>query len=644
MPGQIILRGVLALAIVSQLAPAMAARPPARAYEEQAPVILKIDPPNWWAQMPAPMLLVRGEGLRRATFSLSDRALRIEKTVVSENGHWAQLWLAASPAQPETVTLRVARAGKNAAASYQFGERKPQSAGFAGFSSADVLYLIMTDRFADGDLKNDGPQAQDAAASSEAEAERAKPRGWHGGDYRGIIEHLDYLQQLGVTAVWVTPPYENLGAESYHGYHATDMYRVDPHWGSMDDLQTLTRALHRRGMKLVLDTVPNHVGPLHPWVKDEPALDWFHGTAAHHIAGETDFRALVDPHAPERDRIGTLNGWFVDQLPDMNTDSPAVAHYLRQNAIWWVEETGADGLRIDTFPYVGRSFWHEYLTELHALFPRLTEVGEVSTGDPMINSSFAGGVVRAGGDTELYTPFDYPMYFAARYVFAKNASMAQLAKILGEDSLYSHPDRLVPFLDNHDQERFAQEVPGAALRRLAFTFLLTTRGMPQLYAGDEIAMKGGDDPDNRRDFPGAFPGDAQNAFTKAGRTAEQQAEFVWIADLTRLRREHPALECGGEQVLAANQDWLVTLRDLHHESAPDCAEHIAGAHARSMVLVALHRGSIAAALDVPTRETWMEGCHLAPPMLGSKQGSARVGTDGLHLQLGDNDVLMATCE
>src|SRR6185437_12134542 len=502
-----------------------------------------------------------------------------------------------------------------------------------------VMYLIMTDRFADGDLKNDGPHAEDAAASPAAAAERAKPRGWHGGDYRGIEQHLDYLQQLGVTVVWVTPPYENVGAESYHGYHATDMYRVDPHWGSMEDLQALAAALHERGMKLVLDNVPNHVGPLNPWVRDEPTPEWFHGTAEHHIAGETNFEALIDPHAPERDRVGTLDGWFVDSLPDMDTDDATVAQYLRQNAVWWIEETGADGLRIDTFPYVGREFWHEYMAELKALYPRLTEVGEVSNADPVINSSFAESVERAGVDTGLYTPFDYPMFFAAQDVFARGAALSKLAAVLGQDSLYPHPERLVPFLDNHDQKRIAELVPDATLRHVAFSYLLTTRGMPQLYAGDEIAMKGGDDPDNRRDFPGGFPGDAQDAFTQTGRTAEQQAEFAWISGLTKLRRDHPALACGGEQVLAANADWLVTLRDVGHQRAERCE---AKGSRSERVVVALHRGSGGAVLDVPTKGTWADGCRVSQRLLGEGQVSG--SGERIHLSVNGNDVLIATCE
>jgi glycosidase len=628
-------RGVVAVTLLLQISAAAFGQAAERKISIQ-----KIDPPTWWVQMPAPMLLVRGEGLGGARFSLSDPTLRIAKTVISHNGHWAQLWLTKTAARPETVTVRASRGDESAETRYKFGARKPASAGFAGFSPTDVMYLIMTDRFADGDLKNDGPHAQDAATSPAAIAERAKPRGWHGGDYRGIEKHLDYLQQLGVTTVWVTPPYENLGAESYHGYHATDMYRVDPHWGAMSDLQSLAAALHQRGMKLVLDDVPNHVGPLNPWVQDEPAPNWFHGTAEHHIAGETNFEALIDPHAPERDRVGTLDGWFVDSLPDMDTDDAAVAQYLRQNAVWWIEETGADGLRIDTFPYVGREFWHEYMAELKALYPRLTEVGEVSTTDPVINSSFADGVTRAGVDTGLYTPFDYPAFWAAQGTFVKGGPMKGLADALGGDSLYPHADRMVSFLDNHDRQRIAEQVPDASLRRVAFAYLLTTRGTPQLYAGDEIAMKGGEDPDNRRDFPGGFPGDAQDAFTQTERTAEQQAEFAWIAELTRLRRDHAALACGGEQVLAANTDWLVMLRDLRHQQAERCEAR--GTSQVERVIVALHRGSGVATLDVPTKQTWAEGCRVSQPLVGD--GRMKASEDGIHLNLNGNDVLIAACE
>jgi len=609
--------------------------------------LLKADPPNWWAAMPKAMLLVRGEGLNDAKFSLSDAQLRVEKTVVSENGHWAQLWLSASPVKPETVTLRAKRTGSTAEMQYTFAARRSPNDGRSGLSSRDVLYLIMTDRFVDGDTSNDGSEAKSSASSENALAERAKPRGWHGGDLRGISQHLDYLQQLGVSAVWTTPVYENHEPESYHGYGATDLYRVDEHFGSLDDLQALGAALHARGMKLVLDTVPNHVGPANPWVNDEPAPDWFHGTAKHHLTAETNFRALIDPHSPDRDRVGTLDGWFADKLPDMNTDSGAVSQYLRQNAVWWIEETGADALRIDTFPYVNREFWNDFNGELRQLYPRLTEVGEIFNQDPIIVSSFAGGVTRAGVDTELTTPFDFPTYFALRDVFAKGGSMKKLAEVLAEDSLYPHPERLVPFLGNHDTTRFItdaqrkgnqSEVQAEASLRLAFAYIMTTRGTPQIYSGDELAMQGGEDPDNRREFPGGFSGASGNAFIGDGRSAEQQQMYAWVAHLAALRRAHPTLSCGAEQVLASSDDWIIFTRDSGHATDASCAN----GHER--VLIAIHRGPNVASTTVPIGETLMSGCQIEQPYVASGTSSVVIRGSDMKVQIQGDDVLIAACQ
>jgi len=605
--------------------------------------ITKVDPPNWWAGMPKPMLLVRGEGLNGAKFSLSDRGLRVEKVVASENGHWAQVWLAASPGAAETVRLRAEAGSAKAEMPYRFEKRRADGDGFAGFSSRDVMYLIMTDRFADGNLRNDGLDGNSAESSTQAAAERAKPRGWHGGDLKGIEEHLDYLQELGVTTVWTTPVYENHEATSYHGYGATDLYRVDEHYGTSEDLKALAVALHARGMKLVLDTVPNHVGPANPWVKDEPAPDWFHGTEAHHLEAETDFQALINPHAPDRDRVGTLEGWFANTLPDMNTDSPVVAQYLRQNAVWWIEETGADGLRIDTFPYVNREFWNGFNGELKELFPRLTEVGEVFNGDPVITSSFADGVTRAGVDTKLYTPFDFPTYFALRDVFGKGAPMSELAKVLGEDALYVHPERLVPFIGNHDTERFVTAAGSEGALKLALAYVLTTRGTAQIYSGDEIAMPGGGDPEDRHDFPGGFPGSAGNAFVASGRTAVQTETFEWVARLAAVRRKHDALGCGAEQVLASNDDWIVTLRDAGRAAEGSCGA------SGERVLVVIHRGgktgvASPATLDVKLGMTWMEGCKLGAAEVESGGATSEVQGESLHLQATGDAVWVGSCE
>ena len=603
----------------------------AGAAHSQAPVrILKVDPPNWYAALPKPMLLIRGENLSGATFALSDRALHIETATVSGNGHWAQLWLSASPAKPETVRLMARRGAEHAEQPYTFAARRPATDGMSGFRSDDVMYLIMTDRFADGDLTNDGPLARSSASSPEAAAERAKPRGWHGGDLRGIEQHLDYLQQLGITTVWPTPVYQNHGPQAYHGYHATDYYSVDEHYGTLDDLKSLAKALHARGMKLVLDTVPNHVGPFHPWVRDEPAPDWFHGTLAHHMATQYDFNYLVDPHSTEGDRAPILDGWFVDQLPDMNTESPAVAQYLRQNAVWWIEQTGADGLRIDTFAYVGRPFWREYTRTLHDLFPHVTEVGEVLHGDPKITSFFAGGRANTAADgtvdTGLYTPFDFPSFFALVDALTGSKPMSALAEVFRSDWLYPHPERLVTLLGNHDTRRFLSQ-PGAspAGLRMAFGLLATMRGMPQLYYGDEVAMTGENDPDNRKDMPGGFPGDSANAFLTDGRTEAQQEMYRWVQSLMQLRRRTPALRQGYQEDLFADAESLAFVRT---EADGGCVM----APTMDRYLVVLNAGAMPRDVSVNVASTKLAGCTHYEPVLGT-EATVSKASEILHVQL-----------
>ena len=323
-----------------------------------------------------------------------------------------------------------------------------------------------------------------------------------------------------------------------------DLYAVDPRLGTLAEYRELSDALHRRHMKLVFDDVPNHVGPQHVWASDPPMPDWFHGTSAHHEENKYVFAPVTDPNAPAAASQDALDGWFVNSLPDMNQQNPAVAKYETQNMIWWIEAGGIDGLRIDTFPYVRRDFWQQYLGELTSLYPHLTSVGEVSIGDATINAYFAGGRTLAGVDTHLTTPFDYPLYHSLLDVLVKGKPMSQLEEGLRLDWLYPHPEALVPFLGNHDQVRFlSQPHATAALLRLGFGLLMTLRGMPELYSGDEIAMLGGEDPDNRRDFPGGFPGDKENAFTAAGRTPARRrcmaGLLVLEASAPRLRRCRP---------------------------------------------------------------------------------------------------------
>lgn len=538
------------------------------------------------------MLLLHGEGLNHARLTLDGNGVTLDRVQASENGHWAFLWLKTAHAAPQTILVTAANDQGQARRGFPLAERSRDTNAHRGFSSADVLYLIMTDRFADGNPANNQPGYNRAAA-----------KGWHGGDFAGIEQHLDYLAALGVTALWTTPVASN-GAmsESYHGYAATDLYAVDAHFGTLADYRHLSGALHARGMKLVLDLVPNHIGVEHPWVLDPPAPQWFHGTLEHHRLTQSDFYQLVNPHAPRQAWSAITEGWFTDAMPDLNQENPLVARYLIQNALWWVETANLDGFRLDTFPYVGRAFWHDFHAALHSAYPHLTTVGEISNGDAEVTSFFAGGVTRRGIDTGLDTLLDFPVFVALRDVMTHGKPMTELANVLRQDALYPYPERLVPFIGNHDTNRFITEANGSASKlKLALGLVSTLRGMPQLYSGDEIGMPGGDDPDNRRDFPGGFPGDARSAFTKEGRTASEENIFAWTSGLLKLRAAHPALQTGIEQNLFADDDVFAFVRS---PGEAGCAAD----HSSERLLIVVNKAERSRTVDLPVADTALAGC------------------------------------
>jgi glycosidase len=574
----------------------------------EKPVIDKIDPPGWWVSLPDPMLLVHGHDLDGAGFAVSGQGVQLIRTQVSANGHWAFLWLDTRSAAAQTLWITASNEQGQARQAYELAERSHDPEAHRGFSSADTLYEIMPDRFADGDAANNAPGNQ-----------RSLARGWHGGDFAGIEQHIDYLKQLGVTALWTTPVLSN-GAmpESYHGYAATDLYAVDAHFGTLAQYQQLSRALHARGIKLVFDMVPNHLGLQHPFVLDPPAPEWFHGTLQQHHGIRDDFHQLVDPHAPRAAWRDVTNGWFTDGMPDLNQENPLVSRYLIQNALWWVETANLDGIRLDTFPYVGRPFWHDFHAALHSAYPHLTTVGEIFNPDAEITSFFAGGVAHRGIDTGLDTPFDFPTYFALRDVLAHGKPMTELAKVLGQDALYPHSERLVPFIGNHDTSRFLTEAGGSAAKmKLALGLVTTLRGMPLIYSGDEIAMAGGEDPDNRRDFPGGFAGDARSAFTQAGRTATEQDVFAWTSSLLALRNTHAALQTGMEQNLFADADGFAFVRTLEDAG---CSSDHSSDPAKVRFLIVVNKAKQSKTMDLQMEDSALAGCtgfQVAAPATGA---------------------------
>lgn len=585
--------------------------------QSSAPAIDKIDPPNWWPALPNPILLVYGRNLAGAHFALQGADVSILRTQTSPNGHYAFLWVATKSARAQRLRITASNAAGSANTTFELKDREPAHSRYQGFNAADVMYLIMTDRFADGDPSNDQPGYAPEA-----------PRGWHGGDFRGIDEHLNYLQQLGVTTLWLTPILSNGNMpESYHGYAAVDLYAVDSHFGTLADYQHLVGDLHERGMKIVFDIVPNHIGVEHRWVHDPPTPDWFHGTFEHHTHVRSDFEALVDPHAPPADSFDITNGWFTDGMPDLNQENPLVASYLIQNAIWWIETTGLDGLRIDTFPYVGRAFWSQFHQQIHVLYPNLTSVGEVFNGNSTITSFFAGGVSHRGIDTGLYTPFDFPTYFALRNVLLHDKPMTDLVRVLADDHLYPHPERLVPFFGNHDTRRFLSE-PGASAERLklAFALLTTFRGMPEIYSGDEIAMEGGDDPDNRRDFPGGFTQSSHNAFEASGRTAEEQDIFKWASALIHLHKSHEAFT-------SEQQDLMADSMAIAYVRGSDLATGCGEPGAPERILIVVNKDSKSRSINIPTANTAAENCSQFTTLFPAAAPLVRSEKDSLSLSL-----------
>ena len=523
-----------------------------------APRVEKIEPPNWWIGLPDPMLLLTGGNLGGAQVSTSTPGIRVIRTLDGQSARYLFVWLKISDtASTGTITLDVSRSGGHQEIAFPIEHRNPSGitpsadSGFNGFSPDDVIYLIMPDRFDDGDASNNFPNS--------GSYDRNSPRAYHGGDLRGIQQRLPYLKDLGVTTIWVTPIYQNddRTGRDYHGYGATDLYAVEKHLGTLADYRSLIKAAHEQGMKVLLDIVPNHVGPANPWVDDPPTDHWFHGTRAKHLATGSSFVAETDPHTPPLEWRNVVEGWFADILPDMGTDDPITAQYLRQNALWWAETGALDGFRIDTFPYADRRFWHDFHADVHRTYPHFRSVGEVFNTDPTVTAYFVGGKTTEGIDTGVDTVFDFPLYSAIRKVILQDASAKQLEDILRYDWMFPHPESLVTFLGNHDTKRFMGE-PGATLQKLklAFSLLLSLRGIPEIYYGDEIGTPGGDDPDNRRDFPGGFPGDKHDAFTSAGRTPDEQSVFAHVQDLLHLRREHPALR-GGDLIHIFGDDQVL---------------------------------------------------------------------------------------
>jgi glycosidase len=556
-------------------------------YGQTAPTILKVDPPSWWvgSSLNPVRLLIRGTNLKGARVQATGRGVRIVGAPKSnERGSYLFVDVAIDPrATPGTRQLRIITPSGSAETPFEVLPALSAAGKFQGFSPADVMYLLMIDRFSDGDQANNDPPA------SRGVYDRKNKFYYHGGDLQGVIDRLPYLKDLGITAVWLTPWYDNYDhpnqielkegkpSTGFHGYNPQDFYTVEEHFGSLAKLQELVQLAHRADIKIIQDEVVNHTGPYHPWVDDPPTPTWFNGTKANHLKNVFQTWVLHDQRADPRLKRETMEGWFLDFLPDLNQSDPEVERYLIQNTLWWVGTTGLDGIRMDTWQYVPNSFWRDWNAALKREFPKFKVVGEVKDGDAVHTSFFQGGRTRFDGvDSGLDSLLDFPLFYSIRHAFAEGERLDEVPKTLARDYLYNNSEILVTLLGGHDDGRFMSE-KGATIAglKLANVFLLTTRGVPQLYYGDEIGMTGSDEPTTRGDFPGGFPGDKRNAFS-GGRTREEDDLFMFVRKLARLHAELAPLKTGKLVNLFVSEQQYAYARKLQPREgtviyAPDLA-------------------------------------------------------------------------
>src|SRR5436190_5615931 len=585
-------------------------------FSQNAPQVTKVEPPGWWANhsINPVRVLIRGQNLSGATVHAVGPGLSAGPAKVNSASTYLFVDVRLTPqAKAGTRVLRITTPRGSVEAPFEIVAPLSPAGRFQGFTTDDVIYLIMTDRFSDGDPSNNDPP------QSRGMYDRSKARYYHGGDFEGIITHLPYLKELGVTAIWLTPWYDNVNhlnereqypdqpngprrrITDYHGYGAVDFYGVEEHFGTLAKLRELVDKAHQIGLKVIQDQVANHTGPYHPWVNDPPTPTWFNGTAQKHLANVWQTWSVRDPHSTPQVQRETLDGWFVDILPDLNQNDPEVARYEIQNTLWWIGVTGLDAIRQDTFQYVPRTFWRDWIAAIKHEYPKVNVVGEVLDGDVAHTSFFQGGRARYDGiDDRLDTLFDFPLMYALRRAFAEGRDMRELPRILASDPLYPNANVLVPLISNHDLKRFMNE-PGATLAglKLAQTLIMTMRGTPQLYYGDEIAMQGGDDPDNRRDFPGGFPAEGFNAFPT--RNEKQRSVFEHQKLLGQLRAELEPLRRGNLLNLFATEHQYVYARNT----------------TKSPVIVALNNDTRAATVEFSVVEIELANGATLKDRLGS---------------------------
>ena len=550
----------------------------------------RIEPTNWYVGMknPSVQLMVYGKDIRSAEVSTNYPGVKIDSLVRLDSPNYLLVYMNIKDAQPGTMKLCF-KTGKNKTnVNYELKARDMKGEDRQGFTNADVLYMLMPDRFASSgkNLEVKGLNAY--------KVDRSQPSLRHGGDLEGLRQHLDYFTELGVTALWFTPVLENNSPDhgktsTYHGYATTDYYRVDPRFGSNADYRRLVDEAHKKGLKVVMDMIFNHCGFEHPWVKDMPTKDWFNTpewlypenqkytvktqtmdgeqtTNTKYLQTSYKLTPVLDPYASKVDLHETVDGWFVPTMPDLNQRNEHLMTYLIQNSEWWIETVGIDGIRMDTYPYADRKGMARWMEVLNEEYPNFNTVGETWVTEPAYTAAWQKDSPLQKENSNLKTVMDFA--FFDRVNQAKNEEtdawwngFNRIYNSLCYDYLYKDPSHVMAFIENHDTDRFLGETQDTLALKQALALLLTVNRIPQLYYGTEVLMNGTKqvtDGNVRKDFPGGFPGDTRSAFTTEGRTKAENNMFRWTARLLHWRQGNEVITKGKQtQFIPQNGVYVV---------------------------------------------------------------------------------------
>ncbi|WP_315447789.1 glycoside hydrolase family 13 protein [Segatella salivae] len=515
-----------------------------------------IEPENWYVGMKnsSLQLMVYGKNIRDSRVSVDYPGVKIDSLVRLDSPNYLFVYLNLSGAKPGNMVLNID--GKKV--NYPLKARTMSGDKRIGFDNSDVLYMLMPDRFASGrnitkPMKGLNPYVVD----------RSKPSLRHGGDLEGVRQHLDYFNQLGVTALWFTPVLENNlpdmnSQSSYHGYATTNYYRVDPRFGTNEDYARLVAEAHAKGLKVVMDMIFNHCGYDHPWVKDMPSKDWFNTPEwmkkgdSYYLQTSYKLTPVLDPYASKVDKRETVDGWFVRSMPDLNQKNPHVMTYLIQNSEWWIETIGIDGIRMDTYPYADRKAMSQWMKILNEEYPNFNTVGETWVTEPAYTAAWQKDSKLSKVNSYLKTVMDFSFYDKINLAKHEETDawwkgLNRIYNSLCYDYLYENPSSVMAFIENHDTDRFLENGKDTLALKQALALLLTINRIPQLYYGTEVLMNGTKevtDGNVRCDFPGGFAGDKHNAFTAEGRTKAENSMFNWLSKLLKWRRNNMVITKG----------------------------------------------------------------------------------------------------